>query len=122
LINSFSETIKKVLEFLEIKFDESLHTPTRAGDLWKGNSMFEQDFDSISNKPIGRYKSELDEEEISLIEILCKRYMKRFGYEIDSKWKLKTIIKGTYFKIYYKLYRIKQNLTSKKKNINGKSH
>jgi hypothetical protein len=72
--------IQKIIDFLKIKEDELLRKPTKNGVLWEGNSMFNDRFSGISSKPLGRWKSELKHEDVSIIETACRRGMEQLGY------------------------------------------
>jgi hypothetical protein len=59
LARSPEEYLSLLANFLDIDWDPSLINPTRAGQQWGGNSMFEDQFQSISTAPLSRWKDSL---------------------------------------------------------------
>ncbi|MGB9641319.1 MAG: sulfotransferase family protein, partial [Anaerolineales bacterium] len=88
------QVITQMVRFLEIEDNPSLRQPTKNGVLWQGNSMFNERFSGISARPLGRWKSDLDPADVSLIETACRKWMKLFdypvqsGFSIPSYWRL----------------------------------
>ena len=76
--------LKSIAEFLSIKWDKSLETPTRAGKQWVGNSMFAIEFSGISSAPTHRWKDTLAPKEAYVIEIMTEAYLKQWRYEIGA--------------------------------------
>ncbi len=72
--------IGEMTRFLGIEDNEILRTPTKNGVFWQGNSMFNERFSGISSRPLGRWKRELNPNDVAVIEIACKFGMKRLGY------------------------------------------
>jgi len=81
LVHHPKETMQKLTAFLVIDWDSSLLQPTRAGKNWGGNSMFNDAFESISDKPIGRWQQELSPEDTLIIETMSGDLMNKFGYK-----------------------------------------
>lgn len=81
LVSSPTETIATITAFLAIDHDEALITPTRAGRFWKGNSMFADQFQGISDKPVGRWREKLSPREVALIEWKTRSLMRSFSYQ-----------------------------------------
>ena len=50
------------------------------GVAWKGNSMFSDQFEAISAAPIGRWERDLGDEEVYIIQAVCKEGMAALGY------------------------------------------
>ena len=76
-----AETLQRLCEFLDIRYDEGMLTPTKAGRPWEGNSAAQQRFDSISPEPINRWRGFLTEPEIAWVEHHCRDLMVPLGYE-----------------------------------------
>jgi hypothetical protein len=78
---------RKVLEiicdFLNIKFDEILLTPTICGILWKGNNFEGKNFSSVSDSNVARWKQRITEHEAKLIEYYYSDIMKYFDYKLE---------------------------------------
>ena len=68
--------------FLGLAWDEVLLQPTRAGDAWWGNSMFEQKYQAISTAPIGRWKGLIDPYSLGVLQAICGKTMVALGYEL----------------------------------------
>jgi hypothetical protein len=84
LVEKPEDNIGVIISFLGIDDDPILRRPTRAGGLWMGNSMFGDNFQSISAKPAGRYLEHLRMDEVSVLESLLKPEMKRLGYLFET--------------------------------------
>ena len=81
LVRSPQKTLTELIDFLKITWNPILAQPTRAGQSWSGNSMFENSFDAISDAPIGRWSRELSPEDVLIIEIMTRELMNHFHYE-----------------------------------------
>ena len=80
------ETIKEICSFLTIDDHPSLRIPSRVGKVWKGNSMFPVRFEKISSGPIGRWKKDLDAQDLYIIQSICKLVMRKFDYKLHEKY------------------------------------
>lgn len=89
LVQDPESILAEIIDFLAIRDADILRTPTNRGVVWEGNSMFDDRFLAISSKPLGRWKSELDSKEISVIEAACGKAMKRMGYLLTGRQGLK---------------------------------
>jgi hypothetical protein len=72
----------EIIEFLNIEDDPILRQPTRNGQSWGGNSMFGERFEGVSRNPIGRYKSQLDQDTIATLEASLFPEMERLQYAL----------------------------------------
>lgn len=72
--------IREILTFLEIPWDEALMQPTRAGVSWQGNSMFSNQFQSISQAPVARWKEKLNRNDASVISLMTMPFIENLGY------------------------------------------
>lgn len=96
LVQKPEETLKQVTNLLGIDDNPTLAQPTRAGDAWKGNSMFADQFNAISAIPLGRWKETLDSTDAAVIEIMAADQMRGLDYEpltahsLLSKWRAAT--------------------------------
>jgi hypothetical protein len=80
LVSDPENTLQNVTAFLNIKDDQTLRQPTRNGVNWEGNSMFNDRFSGISDKPLGRWRTQLSSPEVAIIETACRKGMRRMGY------------------------------------------
>jgi Sulfotransferase family len=72
---------RRVCEFLEISFyPEIVLTPTKAGNVWRGNSASEREFFGVTSERAESWRTELSEEEIGWVEWHCGELMERLGY------------------------------------------
>lgn len=73
---------RRLAEFLGLEWDESLLHPTRVGDSWRGNSMFENKFQAISTDPIGRWKELISPVDLAIVQAIAGHAMRTVGYEL----------------------------------------
>ncbi|MBN1147674.1 MAG: sulfotransferase [Anaerolineales bacterium] len=78
------ESLEQLAGYLEIDWDISLASPTRAGEGWAGNSMFADQFQGISAAPVARWKEQLSPQEAAVIERMAKPLLEHFGYPTTS--------------------------------------
>jgi hypothetical protein len=79
------ETLKQLAGYLEIDWDPSLASPTRAGEGWAGNSMFADQFQGISAAPVARWVEELSPQEATVIERMATPLLEEIGYSPANK-------------------------------------
>jgi hypothetical protein len=72
--------LDELCQFLNINDDPSLRHPVRGGKPWGGNSMFADQFTTISAAPIGRWTETLQPEETATLELIAGPIMSIFGY------------------------------------------
>ncbi len=80
LTSSPQERINDLVSFLKIEWDDSLAEPTRAGEQWQGNSMFSNQFESISSAPVARWKEKLDQSDAAVISLMTRPIIETLGY------------------------------------------
>ena len=90
LTNEPKNSLQELIVFLGITDDKILRIPTNDGIPWEGNSLFGDKFQGISNKPVGRWKRELDDRNVNIIESICADYMEIEGYEFQKRSQLKS--------------------------------
>ncbi len=83
LAQNAETTLKKLADFLDIDWDSSLSAPTRAGSQWAGNSMFADQFQSISSAPVARWKDGLDPMEAAIIECMTRPLLASLDYPLS---------------------------------------
>jgi hypothetical protein len=74
------ENLKGLAGYLEIDWDASLTSPTRAGEGWAGNSMFADQFQGISAAPVARWIEQLNPQEAAVIERMAKPILDTLDY------------------------------------------
>jgi hypothetical protein len=80
LARSPEDSLERLTGFLGIDWDVSLLTPSRAGEQWGGNSMFEEQFEGISAAPVERWKSSLSFQEADVITLMNRPLLKTWEY------------------------------------------
>jgi hypothetical protein len=79
------EALQQLTSFLGIDWNPSLAAPTRAGEQWSGNSMFDDQFQGISAAPISRWKAELSHSDAAVIEALTSPAFQQAGYAPECR-------------------------------------
>ncbi len=93
--------LQKLVDFLQIEWDAALVSPTRAGEQWRGNSMFANQFQGISAAPVARWKEALAPSDARVIELGAGRLLEKVGYapeaftggishRLSARWRLFT--------------------------------
>jgi hypothetical protein len=75
--------LRQLVDFLHIDWHPSLASPTRAGEVWAGNSMFSDRFQGISATPVERWKDELQAQEARVIELMDKSTLLSCNYSLS---------------------------------------
>jgi hypothetical protein len=77
--------LRQLCQFLQINDDPSLRHPARGGKPWAGNSMFEDQFSTISAAPVGRWQETLSAEDAAALELVAAPWMRRLGYTLSGQ-------------------------------------
>ena len=80
LLTNPEEKMEEVAAFLDIRMDSFLLEPTRVGESWRGNSMFNEKYEAISTAPLSRWEGHLEIFDQMMIEAICGRLMKKLGF------------------------------------------
>ncbi|MBN2044454.1 MAG: sulfotransferase [Anaerolineales bacterium] len=107
LVNRPEEILPEMCGFLGINDDEILRRPTRAGDLWAGNSMFEDQFNEISPAAVGRWKETLTAREAGIIQAATRKYRRQIGYRDEISINLRNRLAGWYWRLKGLIYDIR---------------
>jgi hypothetical protein len=99
LVSRPEEILPEVCTFLGIKDHEILRRPSRAGDLWRGNSMFADQFDEISQVAVGRWKERLSNQEAGVIQVATGKHLRRLGYGEQAPVPLSSRLEGWRWKL-----------------------
>jgi hypothetical protein len=81
LVSDTESEMKRSADFLGVIFAESMLKPTTGGRIWAGNASSEERFKGVVSRRIGKWKKELTEQEVKLIEFFLRPYMARHGYK-----------------------------------------
>ena len=97
LVGQPEETLRSLALFLGIEIEDTMLTPTRAGRVWQGNSMFGDRFHGISERSVGRFRKNLTSEAIHRLEKLLYPEIEQFNYLLNSPitWFVKLSSLGT---------------------------
>jgi hypothetical protein len=85
LVTNPDEELRQLCQFLRISDDPSLRRPERGGKPWKGNSMFTDQFETISAAPVGRWKETLSPEDVATLELVAGPVMRHLGYTLSGQ-------------------------------------
>ncbi len=89
LVTSTEVSLQNIANFIQVEYDSNYMKPTKAGNIWTGNSMWGDKFTDISTKPIGRYKNHNNQKEIRLIESILYNDAKINSYSFPHTQKFK---------------------------------
>jgi hypothetical protein len=84
LVQSPKDEMTRIVEFLDIEWDDILLAPTRNGSPWSGNSVFNTEFTGISTSSLGRYREILSVDEIRFLESWLKPVIDSYGWQIGD--------------------------------------
>lgn len=91
------EAMKKIADFLDIKFDKNLIQSTFLGKIWQGNTIDKSTFNGFdADKSRQKRSQNLSYKDLLLIKLCNYSTAKAFGYEIEP-------LKG-FEKIYARIY------------------
>jgi hypothetical protein len=76
--------LSQLCQFLGINNDPSLRQPVRGGKPWGGNSMFADQFTTISAAPVGRWTETLKPDEVSTLELIAAPVMQQLDYPLHG--------------------------------------
>ena len=107
LVQNLDDVLMKVCDFLQIRYNESLKLPTKLGKLWRGNSMFNDRFDAVSESPVGRWEKELTTSEAAQVQWVGRKYIRRLGYADNTPKSLSDILEGTKWQVRAALYSLR---------------
>ena len=97
------KTMREITNFLQIEFEDLLLTPTLMGKPWGGNSSNNGSFTKVSSTPLNKWKQQINDLEIQLVNIFLKPVLKDYEYEQLTSKKSKIFpISDEGFKTYFK--------------------
>ena len=73
--------IKDLTNFLDIDYNTSLLHPTLLGESWGGNSTSDVQYTTISPVNLGKWKDEITDFEIHIVNALFRQVLEEFGFE-----------------------------------------
>lgn len=81
------EEMRKLADFLQIPYSDTMNEQTIVGLPWKGNNFSGKNFYKPSKDNVGRWKNRISDDEAMLIEYHFRGIMEKFGYyqEYDLK-------------------------------------
>jgi len=80
LVTYPNKILQLITGFLHVQYSENLEMPSKYGNSWFGNSMFNEKHQGISNKNLGRFRDLEDQSEIAAIESMLQKPMVDMGY------------------------------------------
>jgi hypothetical protein len=104
LVTQPEEKLTEICAFLGIEDHPILRQPTKRGQLWRGNSMFDDRFSTISSAAVGRWQTVLDPYEAALIQLITRKYRQALGYSQESSKPVRAVIEAAYWRVRPILY------------------
>ncbi len=85
LVTYPDKTLELITDFLRVQYSENLEQPSKYGNPWFGNSMFDEKHQGISNKNLGRFRNLEDQSKIVAIEAMLEKPMEDMGYTLECE-------------------------------------
>lgn len=82
LVSQTEKTMKDIASFLEIEYEDILLQPTLFGEDWQGNSITGQKYSGVSNAGLDRWKKEVTDFEIILVNRLFDFLLEEYNYQV----------------------------------------
>lgn len=79
-----AEAMGAICASVDLSFREELLRPTLLGETWQGNSTSDRQFSGVSTSPLDRWRGEVTDFEVRLVNRFLAPVMERFGYEIED--------------------------------------
>ena len=73
--------MEQLAKFLNIQYNESMLTPTHAGEVWGGNSWKVDNFEKIDQRPLTHWQADISKLEIRLINHFFGDVIEEYGFE-----------------------------------------
>ncbi|MGA9453419.1 MAG: sulfotransferase [Verrucomicrobiia bacterium] len=84
LVRNPNAVMREICRFAGFDFVPAMLNPTRAGVEWRGNSAFQEAFNSIDSAPVDQWRDYLTVNEIWWIEIHCRKGMELAGFTLQT--------------------------------------
>ena len=85
VISNPEREMKSVADFMNIKFDPVLLSPTRLNERTRGNNFDGNNFSELSATNVGRWKERISETEAQIIEFHFQELMNKLDYKLNFK-------------------------------------
>ena len=103
LVTDTQRVLRRISDFLDISFSETLLQPTILGRPWKGNSTSNTDFTGISTAPVSAWRQYVNDYEIRVVNRISSSVIQEYGYErLEPKRTRFFPLKGENFRTYIK--------------------
>jgi hypothetical protein len=109
-----AKTSMEVCGFLGIEDSFTLRVPTRNRNPWEGNSVFADTFEAVSSITTGRWKTELSNTDVCVIETMTGKLMCRLNYTPGVGKLFRVMLRVTW-------WRIKRSLDSLFRKVHNES-
>ncbi len=87
LVGSPEETIREICTFIQVEYESTMADFYRSSDLFVHESHSRLIRRPISKQSVFKWKSDLSPLENRKFEALCRRTLKKLGYEVRSSWR-----------------------------------
>ena len=123
LINP-EETLEKLCEFMQIEYEPQMIDFYKKSKYYIGSHHSKLIFRPITSENLQKWKINLSGQEIKVFDLIAKRYLKKYGYEVENvKLSFRDII-FLFSKIltgfHYRLYTVFKANMLFKKSLKGK--
>ena len=98
LVKRKYETLKKICNFLEIKFSNKLIKPTVLGKTTHGNNFNKLNMSKISNINVNKWKKRINIDEAKIIEFYLENEFTKFKYKTFFSKKEKALSSREFYK------------------------
>ncbi len=96
--------LAEICAFLDIEDHPTLRQPTKRGQPWRGNSMFDEKFNAISAAAVGRWQTVLTPEEAAVIQLTTRKHRRALGYRQESPKTIRAWFISLYWRLHPVLY------------------
>jgi len=89
IVTNLDATLADISRFADITIDRSKIENSSIGSLGKANTAFSDKLPGISSRAVGRWKSELGDEEINILHLAIGDSLTQLGYDVSDDKKLR---------------------------------
>lgn len=84
MVEDTENVMKGIADFLGIAYTETMQQPTILGEPWGGNSSAKEVYSGIDSKPLRRWKTVLNDQEIYIVTKYFSEVIQKYGYELHE--------------------------------------
>ena len=84
LLTNPEETLKNICEFMQVEYEPQMMDFYKKSKYYVGSHHSKLIFKPIISDNLQKWKNNLSGKEIKVLNLLAKRYLKKYGYEVDN--------------------------------------